>query len=280
MRFVFMGTEYTLRLTGAGAKELTSALWSAASTAQKTRGKARLASLLKSGKELKVFNITQAELATFAREAKRYGVIYAVVKARKDDPTSRVDIMVRAEDAAKINRIIERLEYGKYDATDVVIEAKRELAEKADKMQARDGGAASVPENTPQAERGELQNNADELLTQIMGGKTGEGTPIKNPTAPLTKDPHRSEDLSKSSGQDGKTTAEKTGAKEGRASTKTRADKDERERKSVKAQIAEKRMERSERSSNTARKQNEQTKHHIMQQKKRKTPKGKTEKGR
>ena len=99
-----------VRLTGAGAKQAAAALLAVAASREKSKGKARLGSLLKSGKELSVFTLTQEQLKPFAREAKRYGVLYTVVKDKeKNGP---LDLIVRREDAGKINRIIDRLDIG------------------------------------------------------------------------------------------------------------------------------------------------------------------------
>ena len=106
VRMTLQGTEVALRITGAGARDAAAMLAAAMASSQKTRGKARLAALLRSGKELRVFPIRRADLGTFAREARRYGIVYTVVK-QKDDPES-VDLLVRAEDASKVNRIAER----------------------------------------------------------------------------------------------------------------------------------------------------------------------------
>ena len=75
--------------------------------AEKTAGKARLTNMLRSGKELKVFAVKDSDLQLFCREAKKYGVLYCVLKDR-DATDGLTDIMARAEDAGKINRIIER----------------------------------------------------------------------------------------------------------------------------------------------------------------------------
>lgn len=47
---------------------------------KKTRGKIRLTNMLKSGKELKVFAVRDGELRKFCEEAKKYGVLYCVLK--------------------------------------------------------------------------------------------------------------------------------------------------------------------------------------------------------
>lgn len=106
VRMTLQSAEVALRITGAGARDAAAMLAAAMASSQKTRGKARLAALLRSGKELRVFPIRRADLSAFAQEARRYGIVYTVVK-QKDDPES-VDLLVRAEDASKVNRIAER----------------------------------------------------------------------------------------------------------------------------------------------------------------------------
>jgi len=269
MRITLTGVEYALRFSGAGAKNLASALWSVASTQQKTKGKARLESLLKSGKELKVFNVKEGELAVFAKEARRYGVLYAVIKGVKDDPNALVDIMVKAEDAAKINRIVERLEYGRFDETEVVVEAEREVAAKG----------------MGEANKSEAQKDANELLDEMLGdAPTQEGAPGKNPTKAKTESPAPSEPSSKRDGhRQGRATAEPNADRRepesARSKTKEgRGFDDGRERRSVKEQIAEKRERRAESPRQPASQQ--QTRHQDHQQSIPKRPRNKTEKGR
>lgn len=107
VRMTLAGSETLVRLTGAGAKQAAAALLAVAASHEQTKGKARLAALLKSGKALSVFALAPEQMKPFAREAKRYGVLYTVVKERGSD--GPVDLIVRAEDASKINRIIDRL---------------------------------------------------------------------------------------------------------------------------------------------------------------------------
>lgn len=101
--------EVAVRLAGSGAKQVAVMLYAILRDQEKSRGKARLSQMLRSGKELKVFAVRDADLKRFCVEAKKYGVLYCVLKDRnaKDGNT---DILVRAEDASKINRIFERFE--------------------------------------------------------------------------------------------------------------------------------------------------------------------------
>lgn len=101
--------EVTVKLAGAGAKQVAVMLYAILRDQQRTKGKTRLTNLLRSGKELKVFAVKNEDLKKFCAEAKRYGVLYCVLKDKsaKDGIT---DILVRAEDASKINRIFERFD--------------------------------------------------------------------------------------------------------------------------------------------------------------------------
>lgn len=101
------GTEVAVKIAGEGAKQAAILIYAILRQQQKTQGKTRLVNMLKSGRELKVFAVRDDELKTFCRAAKNYGVLYCVLKDR-DATDGITDIMVRAEDAAKINRIFER----------------------------------------------------------------------------------------------------------------------------------------------------------------------------
>ena len=85
--------------------------------------------MLKSGKELKVFSVSDGELERFCREAKKYGVLYCVLKD-KTDTDGHTDVFVRAEDASKINRIFERFGIATADIASARGEIVKEKAEK------------------------------------------------------------------------------------------------------------------------------------------------------
>ena len=116
VRLSLEGFEVAAKLTGSAAKNVALLLVSVLKQEQQTKGKARLTNMIKSGKELKVFSIPNKDLAQFTKQAKRYGVLYCVLrdKSAKGDDVP-VDIIARAEDASKIQRIVERFEIGKVD---------------------------------------------------------------------------------------------------------------------------------------------------------------------
>lgn len=114
VRMSLESAEFAAKITGEGAKQVAVLLYAIARGQQKTRGKARLAGMLRSGKELKVFALRDTDLQQFCREAKKYGVLYCVLKDKRATD-GITDIMVRAEDAGKINRIFERFHLATVD---------------------------------------------------------------------------------------------------------------------------------------------------------------------
>lgn len=109
VRMSLEGTEVAVKLAGKGAKEIALLLYAVLKDQKKTSGKTRLTNMLRSGKELKVFAVQDKDLARFCKEAKKYGVLYCVLKDR-DANDGITDVMVRAEDSSKVNRIFERFE--------------------------------------------------------------------------------------------------------------------------------------------------------------------------
>lgn len=103
-----------LKAGGNATRSLAAMLYAILTDQKKVKGKTRLNSLLKSGKELKVFAIRNQDLKLFCEEAKRYGVLYSVLK-EKNNTDGICDIMVRAEDAAKISRIVDKFELATID---------------------------------------------------------------------------------------------------------------------------------------------------------------------
>ena len=118
VRMTLEDTEVAAKITGAGAKEVAKLLYAVLRDQTKTKGKTRLANMLRTGKELKVFAVKDEDLAKFCAQAKQYGVLYCVLKDR-DAKDGITDVMVRAEDASKINRIFERFHLTTMDMASV-----------------------------------------------------------------------------------------------------------------------------------------------------------------
>ena len=132
VRMSLEGFEVAAKITGAGAKNIAILLYSILKEEQKTKGKARLTNMLRSGKELKVFTVRNSDLKKFTQEAKKYGVLYCVLADRKNkDPNAEVDVIARAEDASKISRIAERFKLASEATASVVTDVEKAKDEKA-----------------------------------------------------------------------------------------------------------------------------------------------------
>lgn len=80
VRMSLNGVEVAAKISGKAAERLAVLLYAVLREQKKTRGKIRLTNMLKNGKELKVFAVRDNELQKFCEEAKKYGVLYCVLK--------------------------------------------------------------------------------------------------------------------------------------------------------------------------------------------------------
>jgi hypothetical protein len=131
VRMTLNGVEVAAKLSGAAAKQVAVMLYAILKDQKRTKGKMRLSNMLRSGKEMKVFAVKDTDLQKFCTEAKKYGVLYCVLRD-KDASDGLTDIMVRAEDASKINRIFERFKLATVDMAAVKTEIEQTKAKGAD----------------------------------------------------------------------------------------------------------------------------------------------------
>lgn len=153
-----------LKAGGMASKSLAATLYAILTDKKKVKGKTRLDAMLKSGKELKVFAIRHEDLKTFCDEAKRYGVLFSVLK-EKNNKDGICDIMVRAEDAAKISRIVDKFELATIDT-----KAIREII-MADKK----------GKETPYKDVPVLSEKEHDELVQTLMNSTKENPNVENP---------------------------------------------------------------------------------------------------
>lgn len=154
-----------MKAGGVAAKSLAVTLYAILTDKKKVKGKTRLQTMLKSGKELKVFAIRHEDLKVFCEEAKRYGVLYSVLK-EKNNTDGICDIMVRAEDASKISRIVDKFELATID-TKAIRESV--LAQNHLNEQYKDTPVLSEDEH-------------DKLVSQLMNSIKKEKSQSENPT--------------------------------------------------------------------------------------------------
>ena len=133
VRMSLEGFEVAAKVTGSGAKNIAVLLYTIMKNKEQTSGKSKLSSMLKSGKPLTIFTIKKDDLAKFQQEAKRYGVLYCALVDKKDKSKDGiVDIVVRKEDSARINRIVERFKFAEFTKAEIIssIEKNRESVNK------------------------------------------------------------------------------------------------------------------------------------------------------
>ena len=161
VRMSLEGAEVAVRLAGTGAKHLAILLYSVLKDQKKTRGKIRLTNMLRSGKELKVFAVMDSDLQKFCEEAKKYGVLYTVLKDR-DSTDGLTDVMVRAEDASKINRIFER-----FHLTTVDMGSVKAQIEQAREEKAQESTQEATKDDLPPKPKTE-QEKKDEFVDKLL----------------------------------------------------------------------------------------------------------------
>lgn len=178
MRMSLNGVEVAAKISGKAAERLAVLLYAVLRDQKKTRGKIRLTNMLKSGKELKVFAVRDGELRKFCEEAKKYGVLYCVLKDN-NAADGLTDIMVRAEDAGKINRIFERFGLATVDMASVKTEIQKSREDKA-----KGGGDIPTPERTQTTD--DKLNQFLEVVAAEHPNPTAEPTENTNPTTART----------------------------------------------------------------------------------------------
>lgn len=189
MRMSLNGVEVAAKISGKAAERLAVLLYAVLRDQKKTRGKIRLTNMLKSGKELKVFAVKDNELQKFCEEAKKYGVLYCVLKDTNAND-GLTDIMVRAEDASKINRIFERFNLATVDMASVKTEIQ-----KAKEARSQDGDIAP-PERTQSVD--EKLNKFLDAVVEDKENPTAEKQENENPTMARTAKSRPSEPSSES----------------------------------------------------------------------------------
>ena len=191
VRMSLEGFEVAARITGAGAKNIAILLYSILKEEQKTKGKARLTNMLRSGKELKVFTVKSGDLKKFTQEAKKYGVLYCVLADRKNkDPNAEVDVIARAEDASKISRIVERFSLASVDTASIVTEAEKSKGEKGKAKDAKTAGEkdAGAKDGQPEPDIGvEEKAEKDRLMDALMGKPMQKEENAPNPSVAKTE---------------------------------------------------------------------------------------------
>ena len=103
-------SETAAKLAGLGAKNLAVLLTLYLREEHQLKGETNLKKLIKEGREIRVFCLDKDDLAEFKQHAKDYGIVYSALKQKNDD-SRIVDILIKAEDTPRVNRILEKMNY-------------------------------------------------------------------------------------------------------------------------------------------------------------------------
>lgn len=127
------GLEVAAKITGIGAKNITVMLLALMKDKKRTKGKTTLNNMLKSGSQLNVFALKTEDLKKFSEEAKRYGVLFTALK-NKNKTDGITDIIVRSEDAPKINRIVDKFKLAScVDVAEITSEIEKDKIKEMEK---------------------------------------------------------------------------------------------------------------------------------------------------
>lgn len=108
VKYTLEGTEVALKLSGLAAKNVAIYLIAVLNENKKTRGRAGIERMLREGKPIKLFRIPTKQLRAFAKESRKYGFLFYAMLDRRN-PAPETDVMVFARDAARVNRVLDRL---------------------------------------------------------------------------------------------------------------------------------------------------------------------------
>ena len=128
VRLSLEGFEVLAKLTGSGAKNIAAMLYTIMKDNKQTKGKTKLNKMIRVGKPLKIFTIKKEDLKIFAKESKNYGIQYCALMDRNNkELDGMVDIMVKEEDASRINRIVERFKLTTVDTAKIKTEVTKSI---------------------------------------------------------------------------------------------------------------------------------------------------------
>lgn len=187
VRYSLEGTEIALKLTGEAAKNFAVFAAAVLKDQKKMHGKTNLTRLLRDGKPLKFFMVPEERMKEFAQNANARGLLFVPVKDKtKED--GKIEIAVWAEDAAKVNRVLEKmsLDYVRADTgskADVI-----NIVEKADQLSTKE----SVKTEAVETQNGKVTFEISSMDDMFSVGSENftertDSVEKKNPSAPSSQ---------------------------------------------------------------------------------------------
>ena len=162
-------TESAVKLTALDVKNLAAIVMALANDDGKTEGIAKLKQMLKTGKQLCIMQIKEADLKKFNAEAKNYGIMYRPVADMTND-NGLCDVIAFQDDIPRLNYIMEKLGYS---ATEHEIEPEAPEQAEAPPDKAKDENSKKRPSR---AERTNENPHGSKSISFEGTAKTDNGT--------------------------------------------------------------------------------------------------------
>lgn len=196
--YAFKGSEVVLRLSGSAVKNLAVYLANILKEGGPSKGKTTLKRMIADGSPLTVQRIKMDEIPSFNEMAKKYGVMFVAIRD-KQQADGTCDIMFRADDAARVNRIFDRLAISEHpDVAHIRSEIQRDREENQQEHGVGGNPTRAARERTPSG-RPSLARNAGEnelpsvraqlreLRNARMANNGQPSVPTRAPRAPIPR---------------------------------------------------------------------------------------------
>ncbi len=156
VRYSLEGIDHGLRLSGTMAKNLAVFLAAVMKNNQKSYGRISMARMLRENRPLKFFTVPSNRIHEFAKEAQKRGLPYVVIRDRKNPKLC--ELMVFADDAAKVNRVMDQMEldFLKSENGEAVQENVREAERKDPFGNSQEAERTAQPDSTIKTETVEM----------------------------------------------------------------------------------------------------------------------------
>lgn len=186
-RMALNGVEVAAKISGKGAIKLIAYLTAVMKDQKKTKGKARITAMLKSGRPLDVFSVRKEDLKTFVSEAKKYGILYCCINS-KLGADGMSDIMVRREDSARINHIVERLNFGTTDMASIETEIENFKDISVPNIGVKEKNTQDKLLDEMMEKPNQKEHQQVENPSQALTGKSRPSEPFSAKTEPIVRD--------------------------------------------------------------------------------------------
>lgn len=111
VRMALSGAEVTLRLTASATKNLLALSMALAKSHKKLCGKTSMKKMLRETRDIRVFSMTRAQYQQFEKQARKFGLLYAMIRDKGTDG-KLVDLVLPATELGRANLVFEKIRYG------------------------------------------------------------------------------------------------------------------------------------------------------------------------